>query len=250
MVPLRRARSDPEAHWGSQPHHPPCRRARCPALVTPAITGRASEKAEREPCTCSKQACENGPSLAPRIISASAVGLYGHSAQTSKTEAFSTGTRGFLADVVREWEDPRPPIWAASAADTSRLRIGLVMSAKGGVLEAPAAHLYGMGLGAPLASGGQFQSWIHIDDLVGHVDGGIWPTARSGMAHTMPWPQTPCRKGRIQPEPWRGCSGGRTFFPNVPAGSICGCGLAKPRRRSLASHKVRPERLLEAGYCL
>ena len=47
----------------------------------------------------------------------------------------------------------------------AQIRIGLVLSPKGGVL--PQLMLpVKMGIGSPTGSGAQWQSWIHIDDLV------------------------------------------------------------------------------------
>ena len=49
------------------------------------------------------------------------------------------------------------------------LRIGLVLSPRGGVL-AKLLPIFRLGLGGPLGSGRQYMSWITLDDLVRIVD--------------------------------------------------------------------------------
>lgn len=98
------------------------------------------------------------------LVSASAIGIY----PSSFTEYFSeedagTGT-GFLRQTVRKWEG------AARAFDAlgipqGILRIGLVLARDGGALPGLTRPVR-WGLGAPIGSGRQWQSWIHLDDLV------------------------------------------------------------------------------------
>lgn len=186
-----------------------------------------------------KQVCETAH-LAPRIISASAVGLYGHSADLM-TEHSPPG-EGFLADVVKEWEDAAADLGSLGGGHVT-FRIGLVLSAKGGVLER-LLPIYRCGLGAPLASGKQFQSWIHIDDLVGLL--------MAALAH----PEWHGPYNAVAPEAVSQREFSRTlagvlnrphFFPNVPAAALR-LWFGEAAEALLASHKVRPERLLEAGY--
>ncbi len=186
-----------------------------------------------------KAACEK-ESLAPRIISASAVGLYGSGPEV-KTEASPSG-QGFLADVVREWESAAADLGSLGGGHVT-LRIGLVISAKGGVLKR-LLPLYRMGLGAPLASGGQFQSWIHIDDLVSMfmaaLNGPNWGGAYNAVAplavSQREFSQTLAKVLR-RPH----------FFPNVPAGALR-LWFGEAAEALLASHNVRPARLLEADF--
>ena len=95
-------------------------------------------------------------------IQASAVGYYGNTCEP-QTEKAAQGD-GFLADVVKQWEN-------ASHTDSSNgfrrvhLRLGLVFSGKGGTLS-KLWPIYQTGLGAPLGSGTQCMSWIHLEDVV------------------------------------------------------------------------------------
>ncbi|MES2733409.1 MAG: TIGR01777 family oxidoreductase [Bacteroidota bacterium] len=97
------------------------------------------------------------------FISASAIGIYGADTGTDiLTEATPPGT-DFLADVTQRWEAAADQV-AHLPIRTVKLRIGIVLSEKGGAL-AKIAQPIRLGAGAPLGSGKQFLSWIHVDDL-------------------------------------------------------------------------------------
>ncbi|MBD2714692.1 TIGR01777 family oxidoreductase [Microvirga sp. STR05] len=98
------------------------------------------------------------------FISASAIGIYGDSAdRVVNEETPPAPAADFLADVSRQWE--------LAAQDVDKLgirtvisRIGIVLSPEGGAL-VPLARTVKMMAGAALGSGRQFMSWIHLDDL-------------------------------------------------------------------------------------
>ena len=97
-------------------------------------------------------------------VSASAVGYYGISRTATFTEASPPGD-DFLARVCIAWEAE-----AMRAHDLDMrvaiVRTGLVLGKDGGML-AKLLPLFRSGLGGPVASGGQWNSWIHLDDVVG-----------------------------------------------------------------------------------
>lgn len=101
----------------------------------------------------------------PRVlVCASAIGYYGDRGDEVLTEESGPGT-GFLADVCVAWEK------AAQAAEAfgtrvARVRIGIVLDARGGAL-AKMLPPFRMGVGGRIGSGRQWMSWIHIEDLVG-----------------------------------------------------------------------------------
>ena len=70
----------------------------------------------------------------------------------------------FMSEVVRSWEETALP--AFSNIKGGIVRIGVVLSSKGGALERM-LPVFKMGIGSALGSGKQWISWIHIDDLVG-----------------------------------------------------------------------------------
>ncbi|MCX8011263.1 MAG: TIGR01777 family oxidoreductase [Ignavibacteria bacterium] len=103
---------------------------------------------------------ENKPKV---FIHASAIGYYGY----SESEIFDENSKngdGFLAKLANEWESISAVVENYGIRRVS-MRIGIVLSAEGGVLKKfilPFKLFGGMVLG----SGKQWMSWIHIDDLV------------------------------------------------------------------------------------
>jgi uncharacterized protein (TIGR01777 family) len=103
----------------------------------------------------------------PRVfVCASAIGFYGNRGDELLSEASSNG-QGFLAGVCREWEDASS-VAAQAGIRVVNVRIGLVLSPKGGVL-ASMLTPFKLGLGGRIGSGQQWSSWIHVDDVVGGI---------------------------------------------------------------------------------
>ena len=103
----------------------------------------------------------------PRLlVSASAVGYYGDRGSEILREDSAPGP-GFLAEVCREWEAATDPA-ARAGIRVVRLRIGMVLSRRGGALGAMLTP-FRLGAGGPVGSGVQWVSWIAIDDLVGAI---------------------------------------------------------------------------------
>jgi uncharacterized protein (TIGR01777 family) len=101
----------------------------------------------------------------PRVlVSQSAIGFYGDRGDAIVDEEAPPG-EGFDADVVREWE--------SAAREVEGLGPRLVIVRTGHVLDADDGLLaelltpFKLGVGGPLAGGGQYMSWIHIDDEIG-----------------------------------------------------------------------------------
>lgn len=103
-------------------------------------------------------------SLDPRptvLLSASAVGYYGDTGDRLMDESDAPGA-GFLADVVRQWEDSTAAA-RASGVRVVHLRSGIVLAKSGGVLK-PLLPIFRLGLGGRLGSGRQYVSWISLPD--------------------------------------------------------------------------------------
>jgi uncharacterized protein (TIGR01777 family) len=101
----------------------------------------------------------------PRVlVNQSAIGYYGDRGETIVDEDAAAG-EGFDSDVVKEWES------AAHEAEALDIRLvvvrtGHVLDGSGGLL-AELLTPFKLGVGGPLAGGGQYMSWIHIDDEIG-----------------------------------------------------------------------------------
>ncbi|SFJ24073.1 TIGR01777 family oxidoreductase [Olleya namhaensis] len=106
---------------------------------------------------------QNNPNQVTQIVSASAIGIYPNSLTNYYTEDSKEVSTSFLGQVVEQWEQA---VDAFSSLDimVSKVRIGLVLSAKGGALPEMAKPIK-FGVGAAFGSGKQWQSWIHISDL-------------------------------------------------------------------------------------
>ena len=98
------------------------------------------------------------------FISASAVGKYPPSLSNYYTEDMPETANNFLGEVVEKWE-AAADMFKTIGINVCKIRIGLVLSAKGGALEKLVTPIKYY-IGAPLASGKQWQSWIHLQDLV------------------------------------------------------------------------------------
>jgi uncharacterized protein len=97
------------------------------------------------------------------LVSQSAVGYYGDRGDAIVDESTPPGTT-FDAGVCVAWET------AARSAEEIGMRVaiirtGLVLDAHHGLLE-QLLPPFRLGLGGPLAGGGQYMPWIHLDDWV------------------------------------------------------------------------------------
>jgi uncharacterized protein len=109
------------------------------------------------------------------LVSSSAVGWYGPRGHEVVDESAPAGD-GFLAGVCAVWERE------ATAAEelgmrVVRVRTGVVLDGDGGAL-ARMLTPFRLGVGGPVAGGGQYIPWIHSGDLVGiylaAIDGADW----------------------------------------------------------------------------
>lgn len=97
------------------------------------------------------------------FVSASAIGYYGFGNGNQIFDETSGPGNDFLSGVVVAWEKEVDAL-SALGIRLVKIRIGIVLSAKGGALKEMIRPIR-WGMGAPLGSGEQFMSWIHIDDL-------------------------------------------------------------------------------------
>jgi uncharacterized protein len=102
---------------------------------------------------------------APRaLISSSGVGYYGAHGEEPLDEDAPPG-RDFLAQVCVEWEAEAHRAESLGARVVC-VRTGVVLHRDGGALEKMLPP-FQLGVGGPVASGRQYISWIHRQDLVG-----------------------------------------------------------------------------------
>jgi len=171
-------------------------------------------------------------------VSASAIGYYGTSPDETFVETSSPGT-DFLARVCLDWERE------ANRAGEFGIRVaivrtGVVLGPDGGALPMmlPA---FRFGLGGKLASGAQWMSWIHIEDLVDAYLHAIDGTAGAINA-TAPEPVTNAEFTRTLGDVLRR----PTVFP-VPKFALEAL-FGEGAMILTEGQRVLPERTLASGY--
>jgi uncharacterized protein len=102
------------------------------------------------------------PNTVKAVVSASAIGYYGFQSDEELTEESKQGS-DFLAKVTNQWETEVGKLTDLKIR-VVKLRIGIVLSEKGGALVEMAKPIR-WGVGSPLGTGSQYISWIHLDDL-------------------------------------------------------------------------------------
>lgn len=100
-----------------------------------------------------------------QIVSASAIGIYPDSLTNYYDQTHKEVSNSFLGEVVQAWEKAVDG-FSKLNIKVSKVRIGLVLSDKGGALKEIAKPIR-FGVGAAFGNGKQWQSWIHIQDLAG-----------------------------------------------------------------------------------
>ena len=182
----------------------------------------------------------DGPSV---LISASAIGYYGYDREDEVLTEDSSRGEGFLADVVAEWEEATAPAGRAGVR-VVLVRTGIVQSPRGGTLRL-LRPLFSAGLGGRIGDGGQWLSWIGIDDLVDTYYRGLWDTDLSGPVNA------------VAPEPVRNVDYTRTLarvlhrpavLPVPPLGPRLLLGNQGARELACASQRVIPAKLQQADH--
>lgn len=98
-----------------------------------------------------------------QMVSASAVHVYPDSLTNYYEEDETQISNSFLGQVVTKWENA-VDAFSALNIKVAKIRIGLVLSEKGGALPEIVKPVK-FGAGAAFGSGEQWQSWIHVKDL-------------------------------------------------------------------------------------
>ncbi|MDM1345864.1 TIGR01777 family protein [Myroides marinus] len=109
------------------------------------------------------QTLKNNTHEVKRVIGASAIGIYSDINEIQSEDNF-TKANNFLGKVVQQWEDGNNAFKELGLM-VSLIRIGLVLDMQECAL-ATMVKPVKLWLGAPIGTGKQYYSWIHIKDLV------------------------------------------------------------------------------------
>ncbi len=175
------------------------------------------------------------------LVCAAAAGIYGDRGDELLDERSSPGT-GFLAEVCCEWEAAARAA-AGQGMRVVHLRLGIVLTPHGGAL-AKMLPAFRFGLGGRLGDGRACWSWIALGDVVGAIQFVIENDAMRGAVNSVsPHPATNAEfakaLGRVLGRP--------AIFP-VPSFALNLLFGEMAREALLASCRVRPARLLDAGF--
>lgn len=175
-------------------------------------------------------------------IGASAIGYYGSAGEEVLSEDHAGG-ESFLANLCREWESAHGSIQAMNPSmKVAYLRLGMVLAREGGALAKmlPPFLTYA---GGPISSGSQWQSWIHIDDLVSLISETLENSDLRGAINAVA--PEPVRNQKFTQELARtlGVSA-HVPIPRVALKTIFG----EMSSILLESQKVMPTKALKAGF--
>jgi len=177
------------------------------------------------------------------IISASAIGAYGHdTGGVLVDEDRKKPVDDFLATLTRNWEEEVKK-FAEIGVRTIILRIGVVLSQAGGALPQMVQPVK-YGLGAPLGSGEQYISWIHINDLVQMILFAINNEKMSGIYNAVaPHPVI----NRVFIKEIASLLKKPMFLPNVP-GFVLRTMLGEMASIVIGGNKVSSDKIEKAGF--
>lgn len=172
-----------------------------------------------------------------KLISASAIGIYGTRSSEIITEKSTLGS-DFLSNVCKAWEEEALKV----EIPLTILRIGVVLNRSGGVLRKLVPQ-FKMFLGGSLGSGTQWMSWISLRDVAGLIRFAIQNEKVTGILNAVsPNPVTnktfSVVLGKVLNRP--------SFF-SVPE-FVLKFALGEMADLLLTGQKVYPERALMLGY--
>ncbi len=175
------------------------------------------------------------------LVTASAVGFYGDRGDEVLNEDRPPGS-GFLAEVCQAWEAATLPA-RQHGIRMVHLRLGIVLARQGGAL-ANMLPVVRLGLGGRVGSGKQYWSWISLEDVVSVVERSLQDDRWSGAINTVaPQAVTNAEFTVALSRALR-----RPASLPVPSFLVRAVFGEMGRETLLASAKVRPAKLLEAGF--
>lgn len=181
---------------------------------------------------------EKPPSV---FICASAIGYYGDRGDEVLPEQRAVG-QGFLADVCKEWEESTRSV-SKKGIRALNLRIGMVLSAKGGALK-QMLPVFKWGMGGRMGEGNQWMSWIAIDDLVRIMDFALHQNKLVGPLNAVsPFPVT----NQVFTDTL-GSLLHRPTFMAMPSFAVKLVFGQLGTELLLSSQRVQPKKLEEAGF--
>jgi uncharacterized protein (TIGR01777 family) len=174
-------------------------------------------------------------------VSASAVGFYGNTlVGDGELDESSPSGAGFLAGVTKAWEAATSP--ASDVTRVVKARTGLVLGPHGAT--APLIAATRVGLGARIGTGRQWWPWIGLEDEVRAWEFLLTADAVAGPVNLVG--PVPARSDQVTRELAELMH--RPYVLTLPRRVLRAAMGAAADELLLASQKVRPARLEEAGF--
>jgi uncharacterized protein (TIGR01777 family) len=183
---------------------------------------------------------EHGISL-KGFISASAIGYYGFDTGDQLVDETTKPGSDFLANVVIDWEDAADS-FAELKIPVAKVRIGIVFSENGGALPQLVGPIR-FGAGAPIGSGKQYMSWIHIDDLCRIFEHVVSQNLEGVFNGVGPQPATNKEVTKVAAAVLKK----PLFLPNVPAFALK-IAFGEMANIVLGGNKVASAKIEETGF--
>lgn len=184
------------------------------------------------------QSLDKAPEL---YLSASAVGFYGHRGTASLTETSESGNE-FLSQCCQLWEEAAIRVKPNVSREVI-LRIGIVLSMKGGALPKMLMTRFS-GFLSCFGNGLQYYPWIHIDDLCSVMAEAVENDRFDGVYNAVA-PQEITQKDMMKEI--SGALGLFKFIIPVPA-ILLKLAMGEMSKVVLNSNRVIPEKLIQEGF--
>ncbi|GAB7531727.1 TIGR01777 family oxidoreductase [Pseudomonas sp. 3A(2025)] len=184
---------------------------------------------------------ERQPQRPQVLLSGSAVGWYGDGGERELDESTQPVKEDFASHLCLAWEETALRA-EAMGVRVVLLRTGLVVSAKGGMVQRLLPP-FKLGLGGPIGNGRQWMPWVHIDDQVGAIDFLLNHSDARG-------PYNLCAPSPVRNREFAKTLGtvlNRPAFMPMP-GLALRILLGEMSGLLLGGQRARPARLQEAGY--
>ncbi|MBC7742223.1 MAG: TIGR01777 family protein [Bdellovibrionaceae bacterium] len=214
-------------------------------LIGENIDGRWTKEKKRliidSRVASAKNLLQHCPDTLKTLLTVSAQGYYGDRGDEILDESATRGS-SFLTEVCEAWEKPFRDWAERTQTRVVILRLGLVLSPEGGALK-KLISIFKMNLAAPLGSGKQWMSFIHLDDLNELFVSAISDDRYHGVINA------------VAPEPIRNQDFTKALsqtlkviqLPNAPA-FVIKLALGEMSELVLSSTRVTPRKLIDLGF--
>ncbi|MFM7895544.1 MAG: TIGR01777 family oxidoreductase [Flavobacterium sp.] len=176
-----------------------------------------------------------------QIVSASAIGIYPNDLNYIYHETDNKVDNSFLGNVVQQWEEEVNQ-FEKLHINVAKIRIGIVLAKNGGALQEMVKPIK-MGVGAAFGSGEQYQSWIHIQDLVAIFQFVIQNQLSGVFNGVAPYPVTNSELTKAIAK----TLGKPLFLPNIPQ-FVMKIMLGEMHQILFSSQHVSCRKLLDLKY--